>query len=92
MLALAAVIRRAEMAESHHVSFEVLSTRERMSQVLSRLRERRFLAFNDLFDVSEGRNGVVVTFLALLELIKEALVDIVQNEAMGPIHVQARTR
>jgi len=50
------------------------------------------LAFNDLFDVSEGRNGVVVTFLALLELIKEALVDIVQNEAMGPIHVQARTR
>ncbi len=92
VLALAAVIRRAEMAESHHVSFEVLSTRERMSQVLSRLRERRFLAFNDLFDVSEGRNGVVVTFLALLELIKEALVDIVQNEAMGPIHVQARTR
>lgn len=90
LLALAATIRRAELIDSHHISFEVLSTRERMSQVLSQLRDQRFVPFQDLFRLSEGRNGVVVTFLALLELMKEALVEIVQGEPLGPIHVKAR--
>ena len=89
-IALAAVIRRVELRESHHISFEVLSTRERMSQVLSQLRGRRFVPFIELFKLEEGRNGVVVTFLALLELMKEALIEIVQSELMGPIHVKAR--
>ncbi|MBV1930865.1 MAG: segregation/condensation protein A [Porticoccaceae bacterium] len=90
LLALAATLRRAELIDSHHISFEVLSTRERMSQVLSQLRDQRFVPFQDLFKLSEGRNGVVVTFLALLELMKEALVEIVQGEPLGPIHVKAR--
>ena len=91
LVALAATLQRAELLESHHVSFEVLSTRERMSQVLAELRGRRFVPFQELFNISEGRNGVVVTFLALLELMKEALVEIVQGQALGPIHVKART-
>jgi segregation and condensation protein A len=91
LVALAATLQRAELLESHHVSFEVLSTRERMSQVLTQLRGRRFVPFQELFSLTEGRNGIVVTFLALLELMKEALVEIVQGEPLGPIHVKART-
>ncbi len=91
LFALATTLQRAELLESHHISYEVLSTRERMSQVLTHLRGRRFVPFLDLFSVSEGRNGVVVTFLALLELMKEALIEIVQSEPLGPIHVKAKT-
>jgi len=68
----------------------VLSTRERMSEVLERLTGEQFVPFVSLFSVTEGRLGVVVTFLALMELIKEALVEIVQTESFGPIHVKAR--
>jgi len=91
LVALADILRRAELMESHHITFEVLSTRERMSQVLERLQGRRFVPFVELFKSTEGRYGVVVTFLALLELVKEALVEIVQSEPLGPIHVKART-
>lgn len=90
MLALAEVLRRADMFISHHVEKERLSTRERMGQVLDRLRGRQFVPFVSLFTVTEGRLGVVVTFLAVLELIKESLVEIVQSEEFGPIHVKAR--
>lgn len=90
LIALAAALQRAELMESHHVSFEVLSTRERMSQILARLRGSQFLPFLELFTAEEGRNGVIVTFLAVLELIKEALVEIVQSEPLAPIYVKAR--
>ncbi len=90
LLALGEVLRRAEMFESHHVQKEKLSTRERMSQVLSQLGGERFVPFVGLFKVEEGRMGVVVTFLAVMELIKESLVDIVQTEPYGPIHVKAK--
>ena len=90
LTALADVLRRAEMFESHHVEREKLSTRERMSQVLERLRGEQFIPFVSLFKVAEGRLGVVVTFLAVMELIKESLVEIVQNESFGPIHIKAR--
>ncbi|MFT5082246.1 MAG: segregation and condensation protein A [Lentisphaeria bacterium] len=90
LLALSEVLRRADMYESHHVSKEKLSTRERMAQVLDRLQGQQFVPFVSLFLVKEGRLGVVVTFLAVMELIKEALVEIVQTEAFGPIHVKAR--
>lgn len=90
LLALAEVLRRADMFESHHVSREKLSTRERMAQVLDKLAHNHFVPFVSLFTVEEGRLGVVVTFLAVMELIKESLVEIVQNEAFGPIHVKAR--
>lgn len=90
LVALAEVLRRADMFESHHVEKERLSTRERMGQVLDMLRGRQFVPFVSLFSASEGRLGVVVTFLAILELIKESLVEIVQSEECGPIHVKAR--
>jgi segregation and condensation protein A len=62
-----------------------------MSQVLERLSGERFVPFVSLFTVQEGRMGVVVTFLAIMELIKESLIEIVQTESFGPIHVKART-
>ena len=90
LLALSDVLRRAEMFESHHVQLERLSTRERMSEVLSRVSADQFTPFFQLFSLSEGRLGVVVTFLAIMELIKESLLEIVQTEPFGPIHVKAR--
>lgn len=91
LLALASVLKRAEMFESHQVQKEKLSTRERMSQILGMLQGKHFVPFVSLFTVNEGRLGVVVTFLAVMELVKESLVEIVQTEAFGPIHVKARS-
>lgn len=90
LLALSEVLRRADMFESHHVEREKLSTRERMGYVLERLKGQQFLPFVKLFNAKEGRLGVVVTFLAIMELIKEALVEIVQTEEFGAIHVKAK--
>ena len=91
LVALSEVLRRADMFESHHVQREALSTRERMSQVLDTLSGKQFVPFVSLFTAEEGRLGVVVTFLAVMELIKEALVEIVQTENFGPIHLKARS-
>ncbi|WIO75641.1 ScpA family protein [Porticoccaceae bacterium LTM1] len=90
LLALSDVLRRAEMFESHQVQREKLSTRERMTQVLEKLKGRQFVPFVSLFTATEGKLGVVTTFLAVMELIKESLVEIVQTEIFGPIHVKAR--
>lgn len=92
LVALSEVLRRADMFESHHVSKEKLSTRERMAQVLDTLAHQHFVPFVSLFKAEEGRLGVVVTFLAVMELIKESLVEIVQSESFAPIHVKARTQ
>jgi segregation and condensation protein A len=89
--ALADVLKRSEMFESHQIEMEKLSTRERMSQVMENLRNNQFGPFVALFTLEEGRLGVVVTFLAVMELIKESLVEIVQSENFGPIHVKAKT-
>lgn len=83
------VLDRASMFSHHHVQREALSVRERMTQVLTRLRGREFSDFHTLFDPAEGRMGVAVTFLALLELLKESLIELVQAEAYAPIHVRA---
>ena len=91
LLALGEVLRRADMFESHHIQREALSTRERMSQVLEQLAGQQFVPFVALFSAREGRLGVVVTFLAVMELIKESLVEIVQTESFGPIHVKAKS-
>ena len=88
---LADVLKRSEMFESHQIEMEKLSTRERMSQVMESLRDNQFVPFVALFTLEEGRLGVVVTFLAVMELIKESLVEIVQSESFGPIHVKAKT-
>ena len=90
LLSLSEVLRRAEMFESHQVTREALSTRERMAEVLDRLKSGQFVLFVSLFTASEGKLGVVVTFMAVLELVKEQLVDLVQNEPFAPIHVKAR--
>jgi segregation and condensation protein A len=91
LLALGEVLRRADMFESHHIQREALSTRERMSQVLESLSGKQFVPFVALFTANEGRLGVVVTFLAIMELMKEALVEIVQSDEFGPIHIKARS-
>ena len=68
---------------------ELLSVRERMSIVLEHVQQARFVEFTALFTHEEGRQGVVVTLLALLELLRESLVDLVQARPFGPIHVSA---
>lgn len=90
LLAFAEVMRRAKLYDHHHVMREKLSTRERMSEILQRVNAEDFIPFVGLFRVEEGRIGLVVTFLAIMELVKEALLDLVQNEEFGPIHVKAR--
>ncbi|WP_179540074.1 MULTISPECIES: segregation and condensation protein A [Pseudomonas] len=90
LVSMAEVLRRADMFESHQVSREALSTRERMSEVLERLKGGEFVPFVELFTAEEGRLGVVVTFMAILELVKESLVELVQNEAFAAVHVRLR--
>jgi len=90
ILALSEVISRAEMFDSHQIQFETLSTRERMTSILDKVSNGKFFKFDQLFSVQEGRLGVVVTFLAIMELIKERLIDVVQNETFGSIHVRIR--
>ena len=90
LLAMAEVMRRGDLFESHQVSREALSTRERMSEVLERLKGGGFVPFVELFTKEEGKLGVVVTFMAILELVKESLVELVQNEPFAAIHVRAR--
>jgi len=92
LLALQDVIRRADLFESHQIAAETLTLREKMTQVLERLQGREFLPFVSLFTVEEGRLGVVVTFMSILELVKEGLIDLVQTESFGPIHVKARAQ
>jgi len=83
------VLQRAELFSHHHVQREPLSVRERMTFILDRINAQDFTDFKDLFTVTEGRAGVIVTLLAVLELIKEALIEMVQNEINGPIYIKA---
>ena len=89
MLALRDVMTRAELFAQHHIQREPLSVRERMSRIVQSLNDRRFVRFEDLFEIGEGRMGVVVTFLALLELLRERLVDLVQQELFGAIYLRS---
>lgn len=90
MLAFADVLRRTERFEEHEVAAENLSMRERMSDILDALKGGNFVSFRSLFKPEEGRQGVVVTFLAMLELVKESLVELVQNKTFGNIHIKAK--
>ena len=89
LVALKDVMARAEMFAHHHVQRERLSVRQRMSDVLDALRTQAFVEFPHLFLPAEGRMGVAVTFTAILELLREGLIEIVQSDAYGPIHVRA---
>jgi segregation and condensation protein A len=87
--ALQDVAKRASMFAHHHVQMESLSIRERMSSILNAVQAHRYTRFADLFTIEEGRMGVVVTFLAVLELTRESLVELTQAEPFAPIHVRA---
>ena len=89
LLAAKAAITRADMFSHHHVQMEPLSVRERMSRVLDSIGEIEFTAFSSLFTPEEGRMGVVVSLLAVLELIKESLIELVQSEPFAPIYIKA---
>jgi segregation and condensation protein A len=89
LFALKDVLVRSEMFAHHHIRREALSVRERMSQVLAKVRGDQFYEFAKLFNPEEGRMGVVVTLLAVLELVKEHLIELVQTEMYGSIHVKA---
>jgi len=90
LLAFRDVAERAKLAEHHNVNRELLSVRARMTAVLSALRIGEFCEFSTLFNPEEGRLGVVVTFLAVLELCKEGLINIVQSEPFAPIYLKPR--
>jgi segregation and condensation protein A len=90
LLALKDVMHRAELFGHHAIKREALSVRQRMGELLSRLDDNSFHRFESLFDISEGRLGIVVTFLAMLELGKEMLVEILQEAPLGPIYVKAK--
>nr|WP_221188439.1 ScpA family protein [Halomonas cerina] len=90
--ALAGILRRAELNQVHQISREVLSTRERMLAIMERLHHAHYTSFESLFTLEEGRAGMVVTFMAILELAKEAMLEIVQNAPLSPIHVRARLK
>jgi len=89
LVALRDVLSRADLFSHHHVQMEPLSVRERMTRIIDLLRTNPYMEFPQFFTVEEGRAGVVVTFLALMELTRERLVDIVQNEPMGKIYVKS---
>jgi len=88
LLAFQEVLARSDMFAHHHVQREPLSVRQRMSDVMSALSASSFLDFVRLFRADEGRRGVTVTFVAILELLREGLIEIVQSEAYGPLHVR----
>ena len=89
LLAFKDVMARAEMFSNLHLQREPLSVRQRMSEILSGTAGEQFREFTSLFDPAEGRLGVTVTFIAILELLKEQLVEVVQSQAFAPIHVRA---
>ncbi len=86
--AWADILKRARLVQHHHISREELSVREHMSIVLRHLQGRKFVEFEQLFDPSKGSPVMVVTFLALLELAKEILIEITQAESFAPIYVR----
>jgi len=89
LLAFKEVAIRAEMFAHHHVQRERLSVRARMTDILAGITRDTFIDFVQLFRPEEGRLGVAVTFIAVLELVREGLIEIVQTEAYAPLHVRA---
>jgi segregation and condensation protein A len=86
--AWADIMRRAKLTQHHTITREALSVREFMSTVLKRLQGERFVEFQDLFDVRRGPQVMVVTFIAMLELARERLLELTQAEAFAPIYVR----
>jgi len=91
LIAFKEVVVRSEMFAHHHIQRERLSVRARMGDILSTLELASFVEFVRLFRPEEGRMGITVTFVAILELVREGLIDIVQAEPLAPLHVRAAT-
>jgi segregation and condensation protein A len=90
LLAFSAVLKRAEMFTQHRVEYEALSVRDRMASILTKVNVNSdYVSFYDLFEVDDGRLGIIVSFLALMELSREGLVEFVQREAYSEIHIKA---
>lgn len=89
LLAFHDVLKRAQMFSNLHMQREPLSVRQRMSEILSRIKASEFTGFADLFDPEEGRMGVAVTFIAVLELLRESIIEVVQSEQYAPLHIRA---
>lgn len=89
IMAFKDVLARADLKISHEIEREVLSVRDKMTHLLDTLTQKKFFTFESLFDPSEGKQGVVVTFLAVLELLKSQVLDIVQNETYGQIYIKS---
>src|SRR5579862_7499069 len=89
LVAFKEVVVRSEMFAHHHIQRERLSVRARMGDILSTLEQSSFVEFIRLFRPEEGRMGVTVTFVAILELVREGLIDIVQAEPFAPLHVRS---
>lgn len=87
--ALKDVMDRSELFNHHHIQREALSVRDRMTAIIGKVSSDNFISFLELFTPEEGRRGIVVTFLAVLELIKESVIEVVQTEQYGPIHIKA---
>ncbi len=87
--ALKEVLKRIDHKAVHKIQREVLSVREKMSLILGYLEGDQFMNFVGFFDPTEGRLGVIVSFLAILELVRESMIELMQNEAFGPIYVRA---
>ncbi|GAC20971.1 segregation and condensation protein A [Paraglaciecola arctica] len=88
VLGFQGAMQRAQAFEHHHIEKETLSTRERMSLILEQISADHFTGFDELFHASEGKAGVVVTFLAILELAKESLIELVQAQPYANIHIK----
>ena len=88
LAAMAGALRQAELFEHHHVSLESISTEEKIGHLLRSLEKNRFVPLVSLLDPREGRLGVVVTFLAIMEMMRGAMVEIVQSDVFGPIHLR----
>lgn len=91
VLALKDIMKRASDFQHHHIKREQMSTRERMSRILMLLQHKDYLPFEACFELEEGREGVVVSFLAILELSKEKLITLTQVALFGPIHLKVAT-
>jgi len=89
LLAFKDVLKRSDLQSVHTIQREALSVREHMSRILGSLEGDKFIDFKNFFEFSEGRLGVIVTFLAILELVRETMIELVQNEEFGPIYVRA---
>jgi segregation and condensation protein A len=88
--AFKAVLKRADLHQHHVISREILSVRERMSHILGMVKDKKHLVFSEFFKFAEGRMGLVVTFVAILELVKQSLIEIAQGELLGELLVREK--